>query len=179
MSEVSTTFTQDEIIPEPGEGQRWVVVHARPRCEKKVQAAALRQGYVVYLPLHRRTHRYGARVRTFDNPLFPGYVFCLTDQDGVRWLSQNRYTANRLEVVDQQQLVHQLRQLQAALQSGLLTEAMPYLEAGRRVRVQAGPLRGLEGLIVRIKGQTRIVLNVDMIRESVSVEVDSALLAPL
>lgn len=179
MSDVAARVTEGELIPEPGEGQRWVVVHVRPRCEKKIQAAALRQGYVAYLPLHRRTHHYGARVRTFDRPLFPGYVFCMAEAEGVRWLSQNRHVANRLEVVDQKHLVHQLRQLQAALQAGLLTEAMPYLEAGRRVRVQAGPLRGLEGLIVRVKGQTRMVLNVDMIRESISVEVDSALLAPL
>ena len=167
------------LIPEPGEGQRWLVVHTRPRCEKKVQSAAQLKGCLVYLPLHRRTHRYGARVRVFDHPLFPGYVFCLADEDGARWLGQNRYTANRLEVADQHQLVSQLRQLQMALHSGLLAEAMPYLEAGRRVRVQAGPLRGLEGLIVRIKGQTRIVLNVDMIRESVAVEVDSSLLSPV
>jgi transcriptional antiterminator RfaH len=179
VSEVGVRLTQGESIPEPGEGQRWVVVHTRPRCEKKIQSAARMQGYVVYLPLHSRTHRYGARVRTFESPLFPGYIFCLADQAGVRWLKQNRYSAHCLEVANQPQLVDQLRQLQVALHSGLLTEAMPYLEAGRRVRVQAGPLRGLEGLIIRVKGQTRMVLNVDMIRESVSVEVDSALLAPL
>lgn len=179
MSDAGALVPPGGLLPEPGEGQRWLVVHTRPRCEKKVQSAAKLQGYLVYLPLHRRTHRYGARVRAYDHPLFPGYVFCLTDQEGSRWLSQNRYTANRLEVADQQQLVNQLRQLQVALHSGLLAEAMPYLEAGRRVRVQAGPLRGVEGLIVRIKGQTRIVLNVDMIRESVAVEVDSSLLSPV
>ena len=106
-------------------------------------------------------------------------MFCLVDLEGWRWLGQNRYTANVLEVVDQQRLVDQLRQLQLALQAGQWVEALPFLEAGRRVRVQAGPLRGLEGLIVRIKGQTRIVLNVDMIRESVAVEVDSSLLSPV
>lgn len=166
-------------LPLPDEQRRWVVVHTRPRCEKKIQEASLRQGFVVYLPLHRRTHHYGARERTFASPLFPGYVFCLVDLDGWRWLGQNRYTANVLEVVDQQRLVDQLRQLQLALQAGQWVEALPFLEAGRRVRVQAGPLRGLEGLIVRIKGQTRIVLNVDMIRESVAVEVDSSLLSPV
>lgn len=163
----------------PAGGLRWVVVHARPRCEKKVQAAARREGHTVYLPLHKRTHHYGSRVRTFDHPLFPGYVFCLTSTEGVRWLGQNRYVANCLAVEDQPRLVHQLRQLCISLQCGLMTEAMPYLETGRRVRVQAGPLRGLEGLIIRVKGQARIVLNVDMIRESVAVEVDSSLLSPI
>jgi transcription antitermination factor NusG len=155
------------------------VIHTRPRCEKKAHDVATRQNLLAYLPLHRRTHRYGNRERTYDSPLFPGYVFCLADEEGRRWVAQNRYTANVLEVAHQQQLVDQLRQLQQALQAGQWVEALPFLETGRRVRVQAGPLRGLEGLIVRIKGQTRIVLNVDMIRESVAVEVDSSLLSPV
>lgn len=59
-----------------------------------------------------------------------------------------------------------------------LVEVMPFLERGRRVRVTAGPLRGLEGMVQRVKGRTRIVLNVDMIRQAVSIEVDSACLGP-
>lgn len=176
MSESKVVGVQ---LPGPTESRRWVVAHVRPRREKKVLAEAMRQGLSVYLPLHQRTHRYGARERTYDLPLFPGYVFCQGEPDQVRWLGQNRHVANLLEVLDQEHLVGQLRHLQAALQAGALTEAMPYLESGRRVRVQAGPLRGLEGCIMRLKGQTRIVLNVDMIRESVAVEVDSSLLAPL
>lgn len=166
-------------LPDPADGRRWVVIHSRPRCEKKILSAATLQGWVCYLPVHRRTHRYGARERTFEHPLFPGYAFCLVEDAGARWLAQNRYVANLLEVDDQAKLVQQLRQLQAALGAGLWAEALPYLESGRRVRVVAGPLRGLEGLVVRVKGQDRIVLNVDMIRESVAVEVDSSLLAPL
>ena len=171
----------DPSIPltEPDETGRWVVVHTRPRAEKKAAEAALRQGLQAYLPVQRKTHHYGARVRTFTTPMFPGYLFCRADPDGRRWLAQNRHTANLLEVPDQTQLLDQLRQLQRALAAGLVTELCPFLEAGRRVRVTSGPLRGLEGLVVRIKGETRIVLNVDMIRESVSVEVDSALLAPV
>lgn len=168
-----------ERLPDSDEQGRWVVAHVRPRCEKKLAEAALRQGSLVFLPLQRQTHRYGIRVRSFDKPLFPGYVFCRSDVAGIRWLRQNRHTANLLETADQQALVSQLRQIQVALSGGHLVEILPYLEAGNRVRVKAGPLKGLEGLIVRIKGQDRIVLNVDMIRESVAVEVDGALLTPV
>lgn len=168
-------------LPWPDElsGRQWVVVHTRPRCEKKLDEAARRQNMLTYLPVHQRTHQYGARERTFTSPMFPGYIFAYPGVEGRRWLVQNRHVANLLEVPDQRSLVGQLRQLQMALQSGHLMEVLPYLESGRRVRVLAGPLRGLEGMIVRVKGQTRMVLNVDMIRESVAVEIDSSMLSPV
>jgi transcription antitermination factor NusG len=57
-------------------------------------------------------------------------------------------------------------------------EVLPYLEKGGHVRVLAGPLKGLEGSVLRSKSSTRIVINVDMIRQSVAVEVDAAFLGP-
>lgn len=165
-----------EVAPEP---QRWVVLHARPRCEKKLAEAARRVGARVYLPLHTRVHRYGARERAFQVPLFTGYVFCRADAAARQWLGQNRYAAKLLDVADQDQLIRQLRQIQLALASGLQLEIMPYLEIGRRVRITAGPLRGSEGVVMRVKGRTRVMLNIDMIRQAAAVEMDSASLAPL
>lgn len=165
-----------EVLPDP---MRWVVAHARPRCEKKLAAAAGRMGCVVYLPVQTKVHRYARRERRFESPLFSGYLFCQGDAAQRQWVRQNQYCANLLEVVDQAGLVAQLRHLQQALSSGLQLEVMPYLESGRRVRVTSGPLRGFEGLVVRVQGRTRVLLNIDMIRQSAAVEMDSALLAPL
>ena len=58
-------------------------------------------------------------------------------------------------------------------------EVMPYLEKGKWVRVKSGPLKGLEGIVQRMKGKTRVVLNVDMIKQAVAMEIDSSILAPL
>lgn len=168
----------DDLIVRP-EPDRWSVVHTRPRCEKKLAEAARRAGLRVYVPLHSRTHRYGARERTFNTPLFTGYIFCCGDVPHRRWLQQNQYAANVLDVADQTTLVTQLRQVRAALDAGLLVDVMPYLEAGRRVRITTGPLRGSEGVIMRIQGKTRVLLNIDMIRQAAAVEMDSASLAPL
>lgn len=134
---------------------------------------------MAYLPLRRKKHRYGSRVRVFDVPLFSGYVFCVAPIEQKRWLKQNRLIANVLEVVDQQKLADQLAQIDRALTVGeAVVEVMPYLEKGKWVRVTAGPLRGLEGMVLRVQSKTKVVLNVDMIRQSVAVEVDSAFLAP-
>jgi transcriptional antiterminator RfaH len=163
----------------PAEPPReWVVLHTRPRCEKKVADFCERGGLPVYLPLQRKAHHYGARERIFWSPLFPGYAFAVAAPAEKAQLRQNRHVANLLEVLDQRKIVDQLEQIRTALEAGDVVEVMPYLESGKAVRVTGGALKGLEGIVVRVKGRTRVVINVDMIRQSVVVEVDSTLLAP-
>ncbi len=164
------------VLPEP---VRWVVIHARPRCEKKIVDAARRAAIHAYLPLRARSHQYGGRRRTFTAPLFSGYCFCRGDLDQRRWLRQNQYVANVLDVVDQEGLTRQLMQIHSALESGLVVDVMPFLESGHRVRVTGGPLRGFEGVVIRVQGRARVLLTIDMIRQAAVVEVDSAVLAPL
>lgn len=164
------------VLPEPC---RWVVVHTRPRCEKRLAEAARREGVQVYLPLLAKTHSYGRRKRTFYSPLFPGYVFCCGDLAQRQWLRQNQNTANLLEVVDQVALITQLQRIRTAIESNLIVDVAPFLEAGRPVRIKSGPLRGSEGVVVRISGQTRVLLSVDLIQQAAVVEVDSSALAPL
>ncbi len=156
----------------------WAVLHVRPRCEKKAADYCRLNDLPWYLPLRKKVHRYGSRERSFWSPLFPGYVFCVTTPVQKTKIRQNRYVANLLDVVDQATLVEQLRQIERALTVGDVVEVMPYLEAGRQVSVTSGPMKGLEGMVLRVKGKTRVVINVDMIQQSVAVEVDSACLSP-
>jgi transcription antitermination factor NusG len=172
------TLHSESIMTLPPAEMAWVVVHARPRCEKKIADYLQRQGLRSYLPLRRKTHRYGNRERIFLSPLFSGYLFCVLGNAQHATVAQNRYVANVLDVLDQASLVDQLRQVEAALAAGQITEVLPYLVSGHRVRVSHGPLRGVEGVIQRVKGQTRVIINVDMIRQAMAVEVDSAMLEP-
>lgn len=173
----ATEPTADELQPAP-EGRAWVVVHARPRAEKKITLFCRTRGYASYLPLREKTHMYGNRKRTFSSPLFTGYVFCCVDQQGKSLLRHNDHAANVLDVVDQTGLIAQLRQIRAAIAAGQVVEVLPYLEPGRRILVTTGPLRGLEGIVVRLKGKTRIIINVEMIQQAVVAEVDGDWLGP-
>lgn len=171
-------YASRESLVMPPPGRLWSVIHTRPRCEKKIADFCARGGMPVYLPLRRKVHHYGTRERSFWSPLFPGYAFCVASPMEQSTLRQNRHVANLLEVVDQETLVGQLRQIHQALTAGDVVEVMPYLEAGKRVRVVGGAFKGFEGFVVRVKGRTRVIINVDMIRQSVAVEVDTAYLNP-
>lgn len=166
-----------DLVPAPA-GSQWVVLHARPRCEKKLAQTCQQQGLLCYLPVLCKTHTYGSRVRTFEVPLFSGYLFGVADRQQRMFLEQNRMVANILLAVDQDCLVRQLVQVDLALQSGEAIDVLPYLEEGSLVKISSGPFRGMEGLIERIKGKSRVILNVDMIGQAIAVEVDSTYLSP-
>lgn len=68
--------------------------------------------------------------------------------------------------------------LRTGLCESLRAEPHPYLQAGRRVRVVRGPLAGMEGIVVRRKNRTRLVLSFDLIQRSMAIELDEDDLTP-
>jgi len=65
--------------------------------------------------------------------------------------------------------------VRCALEGWLLVEPYPFLSVGDWVRVKAGSLAGIEGILVRKKGAERLILSVDMLQKSVAVELDGYL----
>lgn len=160
-------------------GSGWLALHARPRCEKRLTGVCTHQGCPVFLPLLREEHRYGNRVRLREKPLFTGYLFAVATPAQRQYLEQNRHTANVIPVVDEITLLRQLASVRQALATGQAVEVLPYVQEGRQVSVKAGPLKGLEGRVVRLKGRERVVVNIDMIGYAMALEVDATLLRPL
>jgi len=172
------TETSVDSLPVPDEVHAWSVLHARPRCEKKLFELCRSRQWHAYLPLVPRRHQYGKRLRTHQVPLFPGYLFVLTDQVGRSFLRGNQHVANLLLVDDQQRLLDQLNQVKRALDQKAAVELLPQFTTGMKVMVQSGPMKGVEGFVERIKNNTRIILNVDFIQQSIAVEVDTEWLIP-
>lgn len=154
-------------------GRSWAVVHTRPRCEKKAASVAESRGVQVYLPLRKTTHTYEGRKRTFSVPLFPGYLFCLVNEEQIRQVRQDRQVVKVLPVDDQQALVHSLQSIDVALRVGDVAEVLSCLKEGEVVRVRGGTLRGVEGIVEKWVGTARIVINVEMLQQAVAIEVDA------
>jgi transcription antitermination factor NusG len=68
----------------------------------------------------------------------------------------------------------QLDAVRRIIECCLTIESHPYLQAGDRVRVTAGPLMGLEGILTRKKGVARLVVSMEMLGRSAAVEVDDS-----
>jgi transcription antitermination factor NusG len=161
---------------------KWFAVYTSPRHEKRVAQYLNVREIEHYLPLYHPRHRWsdGSTV-TLDLPLFPGYIFVRIDRtERVRVLE----VPGVLKVVGgtgRQPAALPDAEIDA-LRSGLSlrrAEPHPLLTIGQRARIRSGALAGMEGVVVRQKGSLRVVLTVDLIMQSIAVEVDGTELEPL
>ncbi len=179
-SERDEVLCDDEVagaIPDADEVRKWHVVHTRPRTEKKlVKLCQKERNMHAYLPLHRRRRRYGARKRESWLPLFPSYVFFHLSADERQFLRQCTSVAAVIDVPEQEDFTHQLRQVYRVLQQSADIDVGPAMKKGLRVTVLSGPFQGLEGVVERLKNKTRVILNIDIIQQAASVEIDAEML---
>ncbi len=152
----------------------WFALYTIPRHEKRVAEQMDLNRISCFLPLHRTVRRWKDRRKELELVLFPGYVFvriALQDRvrvlqlaGAVRFVSFNRHPVPLPE--------REIESLRNALASGVRAEPHPYLTVGRRVRVKSGPLVGMQGILVRRKEKSRVVLSLDLLMRSVGVEID-------
>ena len=152
---------------------QWFAAYTASRHEKLVSAQLAERKVESFLPLYRTVHRWKNRTQAqLELPLFPSYVFvrispcergAILQVPGVLSLVGSKKEAWALPDFEIE-----------ALRAGLdqrNPEPHSFLIAGDRVRITAGPLEGMEGILVQKKNSFRVVLTLDHIMKSVSVEV--------
>ena len=152
----------------------WYALHVKPRFEKFVTTQLEQKGYETLLPTYVSKRKWSDRVKTLSLPMFPGYLFCRFDVSSrfpivvtpgvMAILGMGRIPA---PVPDSE--ISAVRHVMA---SGACAEPCPYVEVGELVRVESGPLEGLTGIALRIKGTERLVVSVSLLMRSVAVELD-------
>jgi transcription antitermination factor NusG len=170
----------EEAIPDGLDGQWWVA-HTKARNEKALARDLGRMHIPSYVPLRRKVTRSRRTGRNTHSsvPVFTGYIFFnATEQQRYQALTTNR-VASTLYVPDQQSLVEQLRGIHQVLLSEAAFEVFTGVRVGQWVRVVAGALIGVEGRVVRKLGRTRLCVSVDILGQSVLVDVDGELLEPI
>ncbi len=155
--------------------RRWMVLHLKPRCEKKLADLCRLQGLPSYLPLSVVTRVYQRRRVTFEKPLFPGYLFVALRPSERSIVLKSNYVVRMIVPPRQRSMLRQLVQVRRALRVHPTLSQVRTLRCGEAVRIVAGPLKGLIGDIAILKGgassRLRVVLNVDLIGQAVAVEV--------
>ena len=151
----------------------WWVAHIKSRNEKALAQDLIQKNISYFLPMSWKVRRQRGRTIRSLLPLFSGYLFfCGDDKQRVETLQTNR-VANVIEVKDQQKLLKQLLKIEQALRAGAPLTPHRYIKVGQRCRVMAGPLTGLEGIVIKTKGVVRLVLQIDMLGQAASVEIDA------
>jgi transcription antitermination factor NusG len=154
----------------------WWAVYTRHQHEKVAGDMLQRKGFEVFLPLYQSTRRWKDRMKTLSLPLFPSYVFVhggidrqlqVVTTPGVHSIVT---AAGRAAVIPGEEI----DAVKRMVESSLRVEPHPFLKCGDWVRVKAGPLEGVEGILLRMKGLCRLVISVEMLQKSVAVEVDAS-----
>jgi transcription antitermination factor NusG len=150
---------------------RWWCLHTKPR-QEKAAARHLRSRQIPhYLPQVVREDRTpGGRKFRSVIPLFTGYLFLLGEELQRYEALKGNHLANVLEVVDQEGLHRDLRQVHQMLASGLEIVPEPTYPVGARVRIASGPLTGLVGTVIRRGKRDQFVAMVEFLGSGARVE---------
>jgi transcription antitermination factor NusG len=188
MTERSNEASNEAPDPHAMEDQKlwtpqWYALYTRSRFEKKMLGELTDRNIEVFLPMREVLSRWKDRKKRIWLPLFPGYIFVnhintpenrykiLNIPGAVRFVGHEGHA----EPVPEEQI----QSVRKFLESEIAMDPYPYLKKGSRVEIIAGPLKGIQGILVKKRGRFRFVLQVDLIRQAVSVEIDASDVRPL
>jgi transcription antitermination factor NusG len=155
----------------------WLVVWTRSRHEQRVHDQLLAKGIEAFLPTITRMSRWKDRTKRIKWPLFPGYCFARFTPEQNLSVLQCRGVAHIVSFDGTPAHVddYEVESLRLLVNSELRYDPCPFLHEGSMVEVTGGPLKGMVGRLLRKDAaRARLVLSVDLIRQSVSVHVDMA-----
>jgi transcription antitermination factor NusG len=152
----------------------WYAILVRSTREKTASLLLENAGYECFVPTSKYVRRWSDRMKEVEVPLFPGYLFCRMNPH------------NRLPVLKTPGVIQivgvgktpiaveeeEINAIQRVGRSGLPTMPWPYMKVGQVVRIEEGPLRGLDGIVLKIKSGVKLVLSVSLLQRSVAVEID-------
>ena len=152
---------------------QWYALQTYPRHEKRVRDRLAWLGVESFLPLYERVNHWknGCKMQ-LEFPLFPNYLFVgIALRDRVRVLNVPGVVSLVGAGFEPWPLPKgEIERLRDGLHLRR-AQPHPYLVTGQRTRIKSGPLLGLSGILMRTKGDFRVVLSVDLLMQSVSVEV--------
>jgi len=153
----------------------WYAIHAKPRQESVAVLSLQREKVETFFPQLRRK-RTIRRVRKWvTGPLFPGYFFARFDaQRDARLV---RYATGVIKVVsfgNQPAIVEDaiIAAIQHHAEDDVVTVSPLQFKPGDVVEIQAGPLRGFQGVFEReMSDQERVVVLLDTLATSTRVQI--------
>jgi transcription antitermination factor NusG len=161
----------------------WYALYTRSRFEKKMLSELTDRQIETFLPMREVLSRWKDRKKKIWMPLFPGYIFInhidtpenryriLNIPGSVRFVGHEGHAERIPE--------DQIQGVRKFLEASIAIDPYPYIQIGCRVEIIAGALKGIQGILVEKRGRFRFVLQVDLIRQAVSVEIDASDVRPI
>jgi transcription antitermination factor NusG len=153
----------------------WFAVHTQHQHEKAAANSLTCKGFEVFLPLYSTVRRWSDRNKEISLPLFSSYLFLRGGLDRQLSILTTPGVFGVVSFAGVPAVIPdaEIDAVRQAITTGAHVNPHPFLKTGDWVRITQGPLEGLEGILLRTKGQFRLVLSVEIIQKSVVMEVDA------
>jgi transcription antitermination factor NusG len=152
----------------------WYAIQVLANQENRAEAALDAKGYRVCLPTYTagKSHR----------PLFPGYLFCALTPGSSGLILQTAGVVRVVSFGSKWAAIKpsEMRALLKISSSPVNREPWAHLPTGCLVRIDSGPLKGIQGTLIHEPTKNRVVVSVSLLQRSLAVVVDPAIsLIPL
>ena len=153
----------------------WYAVHTKSRHEKLVSTLIKKQNIEFYLPVRKTIRKWSDRKKIVEFPLFNGYLFVHIPLEDKTKILHTKGVVKLLGGYAPEPIPEdQIETLKKFEQHDMEVDPYLHLHEGQTIRVTKGPLKDCRGILVRKKNKYRLVLNLEIIQQSVSVELDSS-----
>ena len=158
----------------------WFAILARSGREKYATMLLENGGFECFLPIGKSTRKWSDRTKEIEVPLFPGYLFCrMNPNDRLPVLTTPGVIQiagiGKMPIPVEEHEIAAVRQIE---KSGLSATPWPYLRIGNTAKIEEGPLRGVTGIVVKIKSALKLVLSIELLQRSIAVEIDRNWISP-
>lgn len=153
----------------------WYAVYVKSRAEKKAQTELQYKGIESFLPLQRKLRQWSDRKKWVEMPLISGYLFVRISRKEYDAVLQSNFIVSyvRFEGTAAQIPEKQIDFLKMMLKQDAVDIEITQekFAPGQIIEVISGPLIGLQGKLVRIKGRNKLAVELDQLGYSALVEI--------
>jgi len=161
--------------------KKWIAVYTKPRHEKTVEQELKNKGYETYLPILRERRKWSDRKKWVEFPMFRSYVFTRITFNQALPVLETIGVVKIIKFGNEPAIVQDehIEGIKLMIEGGYNPQATDYFLRGDQVEVRDGPLKGLAGDVIRLDDHDRLVIRIDAIQHSVSVQIDRRFLKTL
>ena len=153
----------------------WIVVRSKPRSEKVAHNELVKKNIEAYLPLLKERRKWSDRKKWVEFPLFSSYLFARIDIKDSIFVLQTQGVNTIVKFGKQIAIVQNsvIKAIRLAMEGGYQLEPVEYFVEGNRVEVVAGPMKGIKGIVAKLRGQNRLIIKIDAIQQALSIQIES------
>ena len=161
--------------------KKWMAVYTKPRYEKVVEKEFLKKEFEVYLPMLKERRKWSDRKTWVEFPLFRSYIFVKTEIKNALFVLQTQGVVKIVKFGGEVAVIQDenIEAIKLMIEGGYSPEPLNYFIQGDPVEVNDGPLKGLVGEVTRLDKDDRLLIRVDAIQHSISIQIDRGFLKPI